>query len=267
MKKRIFRILAWIIIVFAVLTACVEKKDESYIAPDITFTEEYPKLMEFELTRCLYFGDSTENLELKEEWMKEYERLTGVKIKVNYPPRNTYRESVNLKLASGELKGIVNFFTFTDVINAVENGFLEPLECYLENNRNWNSMPEEYRKAYLFNDKIYAINAGYAGNFFSRIIRADWLDNLGLDVPKTVYELYDMAKAFTENDPDRNGKDDTGGLTTSNFWLCQDIFQAFGARLNNTGNGAITWDPNEDAWIDSMLKPQMADALNFIREL
>jgi putative aldouronate transport system substrate-binding protein len=250
-----------------VLTSC----DKNNVLPSghssIFPAENSYGLTEFELTRCLYFGDSTENLDLKEEWMKEYERLTGVKIKVNYPPRNTYRDNVNLKLASGELKGIVNFFTFTDVINAVENGFLEPLDSYLANNANWNSMSEEYKNSYLYNGKIYAINAGYTGNFFTRIIRADWLNNLQLNIPKTVYEIYDMAKAFTENDPDRNSKNDTYGLTTSNFWLCQDIFQAFDARLNNTGNGSIAWDPNEGAWIDSMLKPQMVDALNFMREL
>ena len=44
------------------------------------------------------------------------------------------------------------------------------------------------------------------------VIRKDWLDNLGLDMPKTVDELYETAKAFTEKDPDQNGKNDTIGF-------------------------------------------------------
>ncbi len=43
------------------------------------------------------------------------------------------------------------------------------------------------------------------------VIRKDWLDNLGLDVPTTLDELYDVMYAFTYNDPDGNGRDDTWG--------------------------------------------------------
>jgi putative aldouronate transport system substrate-binding protein len=44
------------------------------------------------------------------------------------------------------------------------------------------------------------------------VIRKDWLDKLGLTMPKTVDELIAVAKAFTENDPDGNGEDDTYGF-------------------------------------------------------
>ncbi len=43
-------------------------------------------------------------------------------------------------------------------------------------------------------------------------IRKDWLDNLGLAAPKTLDDFYNVAKAFTFNDPDRNGKNDTYGF-------------------------------------------------------
>ena len=42
-------------------------------------------------------------------------------------------------------------------------------------------------------------------------IRKDWLDNLGLAVPKTLKELEDVMYAFTYNDPDGNGINDTYG--------------------------------------------------------
>jgi len=44
------------------------------------------------------------------------------------------------------------------------------------------------------------------------VIRKDWLDNLALRVPTTPDELFKVAKAFTEQDPDGNGKDDTYGI-------------------------------------------------------
>lgn len=52
------------------------------------------------------------------------------------------------------------------------------------------------------------------------LIRKDWLDKLGLKVPTTTDEFLAVMKAFTFNDPDGNGKDDTYG---------------FGAFLENTG--------------------------------
>jgi len=44
------------------------------------------------------------------------------------------------------------------------------------------------------------------------VIRKDWLDKLGLKSPTTMDELFAVAKAFTEKDPDGNGKNDTYGL-------------------------------------------------------
>ena len=46
-------------------------------------------------------------------------------------------------------------------------------------------------------------------------IRKDWLANLGLDVPTTPDELLDVARAFTNDDPDGNGENDTWGLTSA----------------------------------------------------
>jgi len=44
------------------------------------------------------------------------------------------------------------------------------------------------------------------------VIRKDWLDKLGLQSPKTLDDFMSVAKAFTFNDPDGNGKNDTYGF-------------------------------------------------------
>jgi putative aldouronate transport system substrate-binding protein len=44
------------------------------------------------------------------------------------------------------------------------------------------------------------------------VIRKDWLDKLGLQAPKTLDEFLTVAKAFTQKDPDGNGKNDTYGF-------------------------------------------------------
>ncbi len=54
------------------------------------------------------------------------------------------------------------------------------------------------------------------------VLRKDWLDKLGLKQPKTLDELFEVAKVFTEKDPDGNGKNDTYG---------------FGGFINGSGIG------------------------------
>src|SRR5699024_8047840 len=102
---------------------------------------------------------------------------------------------------------------------------------------------------------------------FTRTVRKDWLDNLGMEVPTNLDELYEMAYAFTYDDPDGNGVDDTYGLTASGTWNLQDIFQAFGARLDSSGSGSIAYDPIENCWVDSMLKPEMVDCLTYLNKM
>ncbi len=43
------------------------------------------------------------------------------------------------------------------------------------------------------------------------LYRQDWLEKLGMKVPTTAAEFYEMAKRFTEDDPDGNGQKDTYG--------------------------------------------------------
>ena len=46
-------------------------------------------------------------------------------------------------------------------------------------------------------------------------VRTDWLANLGLEVPTTPEELLEVARKFTYDDPDGNGKDDTYAFTSA----------------------------------------------------
>ena len=47
------------------------------------------------------------------------------------------------------------------------------------------------------------------------VYRQDWLSNVGLDVPTNLEEFEDVLRAFTFEDPDGNGKDDTWGLVST----------------------------------------------------
>ena len=50
------------------------------------------------------------------------------------------------------------------------------------------------------------------------VYRKDWMDNLGMSEPTTLDELHDLLYAFTYNDPDGNGQDDTYGIDSIYAW-------------------------------------------------
>lgn len=69
------------------------------------------------------------------------------------------------------------------------------------------------------------------------VYRKDWMEKLGLSEPTTLDELHDLLYAFTFNDPDGNGVNDTYGIDASWSWMgIWPVYGAFGF-VNNTNSG------------------------------
>ncbi|ONI40501.1 hypothetical protein AN639_11040 [Candidatus Epulonipiscium fishelsonii] len=78
------------------------------------------------------------------------------------------------------------------------------------------------------------------------MIRKDWLDNLGLPIPTTLDELNDVLYAFTFDDPDGNGVDDTFGLGGDGY----DI-RSFWPWIQGSGDGYGDGTGEGYFWIDN----------------
>lgn len=71
----------------------------------------------------------------------------------------------------------------------------------------------QMRKIATINGKMYVLQEKAGLNKRQGLfIRKDWLDKLHLQAPKTLDDFYNVAKAFTLNDPDGNGKNDIYGF-------------------------------------------------------
>lgn len=100
---------------------------------------------------------------------------------------------------------------------------------------------------------------------FAVFIRKDWREKLGYDVPKTWDELAELAKAFTEKDPDGNGKADTYGYVMpvsatrgyASWFLSDLIWQAGGDFLAKKDNG----------YTSSLATPEVEKAVSFARDM
>ena len=104
-------------------------------------------------------------------------------------------------------------------------------------------------------------------------IRKDWLDNLGLEIPATMEELKAVAHAFTYDDPDQNGQNDTYGfafsgvnVVGSNWGDVSLFFDAFGAHIG-TGGLAIVEDENGSVTWGGTNVQGMKDALTMLRDM
>jgi multiple sugar transport system substrate-binding protein len=104
--------------------------------------------------------------------------------------------------------------------------------------------------------QVYAVPFSAQANVL--LIRKDWLDKLGLQVPKTWDDLAKVAQAFTTRDPDGDGKNDTYGLAvpgstargyTSWFWSTF-LYSAGGDYLKSTG-GTFTATLNSPQAVSS----------------
>ena len=131
-----------------------------------------------------------------------------------------FDEKMNLCIGSGTIPELMNV-NATQYRALLKYDMIQPLDQYFDDYASdalkgyVESGGEELKKC-ISNDKgemmaIPALNIT-AGGINEMWIRQDWLDNLGLEVPRTWDELAAVAEAFVTQDPDGNGEADTIGI-------------------------------------------------------
>jgi multiple sugar transport system substrate-binding protein len=106
--------------------------------------------------------------------------------------------------------------------------------------------PGSWASASDLTGKVYAVPFSAQANLL--FIRKDWLTKLNLSEPKTWDDVVAVAKAFTTQDPDGNGKADTYGLdapgsTTRGYisWYWSTfLWQSGGEYFKDAGNGKFS---------------------------
>jgi putative aldouronate transport system substrate-binding protein len=145
--------------------------------------------------------------------MKALEDFTGYKVKLDYVLNANYAEAMNTRIASRDLPGLVAITgnTMPIVTAAQYGGFWDITDVY-------DLYPNLQRADKGIMDNV-SIEGRYFGIYRARdyprtgmIYRIDWLENVGMAVPKTLDDLYNVLRAFTYNDPNKSGKQDTFGM-------------------------------------------------------
>lgn len=198
-------------------------------------------------------GDDIEN----NAWIDYYREVFGINLTYDWVvPEEQYEQKMNIAVASGDLPDLM-WLNNRNLIDLAENDLLYDLTELYE------TRTSDFTKSILEQD-ITSFNTAKIGGKLMAIphtgsaidslqvlyVRADWLDNLGLKMPTTMQELLAVSEAFTNDDPDQNGEDDTYGLGLTKSFVKDNHFGATGffagyhgyvRRWIDDGNGGIAY--------------------------
>ena len=203
-----------------------------------------------------------------------YKEVVGVGLWQPYVEWNggtTYQEQLNLRIAAGDMPDI---FLPNNGMEAdlIKNGALLDLTDLLPKYapKLWEMIPEQVWDVVRAADtsgegRIYFIpnvlNYGRNGT----MIRKDWLDKLGLQMPTTQEEFVEVLRAFQTGDPNGNGIMDelpSGGRAEAR-WM-GGLFGMYGVAM---WEGYPQWDIYNGELTYAGVTQNMKDALAWIASL
>lgn len=197
---------------------------------------------------------------LLEYWRQEM----NVDLQIRYLESQTAREQLNLLIASGEIPDVLPI-AFTEIQTFIDQGVVGGWEeSFLrEHAPNLARSIDEWLgdqgwalskiDGLMYTIPAYSYNARYAKPV---VVRTDWLENVGIHkMPETLEEAEAMLYAFTRNDPDGNGVNDTYGLSREGLTA---IYGAFGFQLEDQ------WLPRDGKLMYGAVFPEAKDALRLL---
>ncbi len=148
------------------------------------------------------------------EWL---EAQTGIDVQIEVVPSADAQTKLNLTLASGELPDVLAGFSIDPGVQAqqgAEGAFL-PLNGLIEQYGFWSKRALYEERPYLLplitapDGNIYGlpdINECFHCFLSQKMwIYQPWLDAVGMEIPTTTEEFFQVLKAFKEQDPNGNG--------------------------------------------------------------
>lgn len=173
-------------------------------------------------------GKTPEEDQLFEE---EIKRLTGIQVELVHPTAE-YDEKMLADLAAGveydliymnknRMDVLVDQEVLTDLTEQINNSAILSNPTVIP--------PEEWELIKYEGDTFYSVFNKFEGARMLTV-RQDWLDQLGLEAPRTLDEIYDVMVAFRDQDPAGNGEGVTLGLSTAGTYDIQPFMSSEGIR-------------------------------------
>jgi putative aldouronate transport system substrate-binding protein len=201
------------------LTGCVDQAggggaNDSIIVKDVEFPPKEKVTLKVMVRGVTNVEDYATN-----SFTKWYEEKTNVHIDWEVIPATNAQDKLNLVLASNNYPDVIFSFGITPTTQMIygSQGVFVPLNKYIdkygsETKRLMKEIPELKDAMTAPDGNIYGlpyVNQCFQCSFPQRMwIYKPWLDKLGLKVPTTTDDLYNVLKAFKTRDPNGNSKAD-----------------------------------------------------------
>ena len=223
------------------------------------------------LTYLEQFGENDQD----NRWLRKIQEELDITVKYLWTAGSAdeYVQKLNLSLVSGDIPDIIPFSSLSQVRQAMMAGYVVDAKPYFDQ---YGSplLKEIYdldlnveMDACTFDGVLGAIPRIMPAHDSIQVlyIRKDWLDVLGISDPKSQQDVIDIMKAFSEQDPDGNGIDDTYGmLLNGDIWGAAGI-SGFCAAYDAYPN--IWYDDGSGQLVYGSVQPQMKKALTMLNEM
>ncbi|MDF2921425.1 MAG: hypothetical protein K0R57_339 [Paenibacillaceae bacterium] len=204
--------------------------------------------------------------------IKKIEEYTNTKLNATWIPASAYNDKVNVSIASNDLPQVLMIVDTksSSIINAQRSGMFWEIGPYIKDFPNLSKYNgnEAVLNNISVDGKVYGLYRARALARQGIVFRQDWLDNLGLQQPKTIDDLYAILKAFTLNDPDKNGKNDTYGLVEAEDGSGASAVGLTGYQTIASFFGAPNlWDIQDGKAVPQFMTPEDMEAMKFYKKL
>lgn len=198
-------------------------------------------------------------------WVDKYKELTGIDITFTKPVHNEYYQQLSLAFTSGEIPDVaeINCAYYPTYSN---NGALWNMTQAWEESdlKKSGTVDEAYVDALRIDGELYGFPRTRGGGAVT-YVRQDWLDNLGLEIPTNYEEFHAVLEAFTYDDPDGNGIDDTYGITMPGLVNVEAPYAVYQREYFQDAEPDF-YQKEDGTWVDGMLEPEMIDALQRMKD-
>ena len=222
MKKTLSTVLA-LLMLFSMGAVSMAEGQDSFVNAPGTFP-----IVNEDYTLTIFIASDPDVISYKENHLTRYlEQLTGINLEfVTYSKQDAPTKLDLLVNSGSELPDIIlaEGIDRQRIANYADAGVLVPLDAYFDKETGlaksyWDRCEKlGYDGEILLNQvrnvdgHIYTgikYNVNYSDVYPVRAwINQEWLDKLGLSMPKTADELYDVLVAFRDGDPNGNGVKD-----------------------------------------------------------
>ncbi len=286
MKKAVATILTGIILSTALLTGCGGAKNKDKIASNASNVNDagvFPIAKEkitlkVAIKQSPYVKDYDNNAFTK--WVEE---KTNIDIQFEMLPNKDTGTKVNLIMASGsDMPDVIlgSSVEMSTVYGYALDKLVLPLNDYIDKygveykNMIKNANNKKLASAMTTPDgKIYALPK-YVESEINKYssdkvwIYKPWLDKLGLKVPTTTEEFYNVLKAFKEKDPNGNGKADEIPFAGAAIggWYSSPVTPIMNPFIPDDGKDQHLFVQNEKI-IANYLQPEFKEGLKYLNKL